>query len=72
MSTLKTFRGSRRMHTKRRGGAGDDECDICFQQVTTFKKLNCKGYSEQGSNICKPYANIIKTLGRNSPCVVAK
>ena len=65
MSTLKTFRGSRRMHTKRRGGAGD--CDICSQQVEKFEKLNCNECLDKSSKICKVCAGIIKIQKQNCP-----
>ena len=65
MTILNTFRSSRRLHTKRRGGAGD--CDICSQQVEKFEKLNCTGCSDKSSKICTPCANIIKTIGDNCP-----
>ena len=65
MTILNTFRSSRRLHTKRRGGAGD--CDICSQQVEKFEKLNCTGCSDKSSKICRPCANIIKTIGDNCP-----
>ena len=65
MTILNTFRSSRRLHTERRGGAGD--CDICSQQVEKFEKLNCTGCSDKSSKICTPCANIIKTIGDNCP-----
>ena len=60
MKILNNFRSSRRMHTKRKGGAGDNECDICFESKTTFDKLNCKKCSDKGSKICKGCVGIIK------------
>ena len=67
MSILNNFRSSRRMHTKRRGGAGDNECDICLEPKTTFDKLNCKNCSDKGSKICKECAGIIKIQKKNCP-----
>ena len=67
MSILNNFRSSRRMHTKRRGGAGDNECDICLEPKTTFDKLNCKKCSDKGSKICKECAGIIKIQKKNCP-----
>jgi len=66
-SILNTFRSSRRMHTKRRGGAKDNECDICLEPKTTFDKLNCKKCSDKGSKICKECAGIIKIQKKNCP-----
>ena len=67
MSILRTFRSSRKMHTKRKGGAGDNECDICFESKTTFDKLNCKKCSDKGSKICKGCVGIIKIQKKNCP-----
>jgi len=67
MNILKNFRSSRRMHTKRKGGAGDNECDICFESKTQFDKLNCKKCSDKGSKICKDCAGIIKIQKKNCP-----
>ena len=67
MNILRTFRSSRRMHTKRNGGAGDNECDICFESKTTFDKLNCKKCSDKGSKICKGCVGIIKIQKKNCP-----
>ena len=67
MSILRTFRSSRKMHTKRKGGAGDNECDICFESKTTFDKLNCKKCSDKGSKICKGCVGIIKIKKKNCP-----
>ena len=67
MSILRTFRSSRKMHTKRKGGAGDNECDICFESKTTFDKLNCKKCSDKGSKVCKDCAGIIKIQKKNCP-----
>ena len=67
MNILRTFRSSRRMHTKRKGGAGDNECDICFESKTTFDKLNCKKCSDKGSKICKGCVGIIKIQKKNCP-----
>ena len=67
MNILRTFRSSRRMHTKRKGGAGDNECDICFESKTTFDKLNCKKCSDKGSKICKGCVGIIKIKKKNCP-----
>ena len=67
MSILTNFRSSRRMHTKRKGGAGDNECDICFESKTTFDKLNCKKCSDKGSKICKGCVGIIKIQKKNCP-----
>lgn len=55
------------MHTKRKGGAGDNECDICFESKTTFDKLNCKKCSDKGSKICKGCVGIIKIKKKNCP-----
>jgi len=55
------------MHTKRKGGAGDNECDICFESKTTFDKLNCKKCSDKGSKVCKDCAGIIKIQKKNCP-----
>jgi len=55
------------MHTKRKGGAGDNECDICFESKTTFDKLNCKKCSDKGSKICKGCVGIIKIQKKNCP-----
>ena len=67
MNILNNFRSSRRMHTKRKGGAGDNECDICFESKTTFDKLNCKKCSDKGSKICKGCVGIIKIQKKNCP-----
>ena len=67
MKILNNFRSSRRMHTKRKGGAGDNECDICFESKTTFDKLNCKKCSDKGSKVCKDCAGIIKIQKKNCP-----
>jgi|SaaInlV_125m_DNA_1040241.scaffolds.fasta_scaffold14006_7 hypothetical protein len=67
MNILNNFRSSRRMHTKRKGGAGDNECDICFESKTQFDKLNCKKCSDKGSKICKDCAGIIKIQKKNCP-----
>jgi len=67
MNILRTFRSSRKMHTKRKGGAGDNECDICFESKTTFDKLNCKKCSDKGSKICKGCVGIIKIKKKNCP-----
>jgi hypothetical protein len=67
MSILTNFYSSRKMHTKRKGGAGDNECDICFESKTTFDKLNCKKCSDKGSKICKGCVGIIKIQKKNCP-----
>ena len=65
---LRTFYRKKRVHTKRRsGGAGDDECDICFESNTRFDNLNCKKCSDKGSKICKKCAGIIKIQKKNCP-----
>ena len=60
---LRTFYRKKR----RSGGAGDDECDICFEYNTQFDNLNCKKCSDKGSKICKVCAGIIKIQKNNCP-----
>ena len=66
---LRTFYIKKRVHRKKRrsGGAGDDECDICFESEIPFDKLNCMKCSDKGSKICKKCAGIIKIQKKNCP-----
>jgi hypothetical protein len=68
MNILNTFRSLRKMRTKRRkGGAGDNECDICFEDKKKFENLNCTRCSDKGINICEECVGIIKIKEENCP-----
>ena len=68
MNILNTFRSLRKMRTKRRkGGAGDNECDICFEAKKKFENLNCTRCSDKGIKICEECAGIIKIKKENCP-----
>ena len=68
MNILNTFRSLRKMRTKRRkGGAGDNECDICFEAKKKFENLNCTRCSDKGIKICEECAGIIKINKENCP-----
>ena len=68
MNILNTFRSLRKMRTKRRkGGAGDNECDICFEAKKKFENLNCTRCSDKGINICEECVGIIKIKEENCP-----